>query len=148
MMIDEELRSTAFHEGGHAVVAEHLTGIAASIELVRTGKRGITWIAGRCLHAPGRTPGDCRSISLAGACAEILSGDSRDNLGDALLNPITARISASDAANAGGSYSRRDVWDCVALCRQLWPWITARAHIEINRFHQREVAGSASRAYS
>ena len=140
MTFTESLRSTAFHEAGHAVIAEYLTGFPAVVRLwPEAGRRRAR---GDCTHVVG-TFDQQRLIALAGACAEVLAGDASGNSGDALLNPILHRISASDSANAG-YYGRFEIDQCIVLCSRLWPLIDARARREISIFHEREAAGVAA----
>ena len=134
MNIDDNLRSTSFHEASHAVAAQHLTGLPATISIERISRAGAAWHRGRCAYAVPQSRDDAVLVALSGAVGEVLSGPKRGNLGDALLTPMLAAISRSDAIGAG-CFSRRDMSDCLALVRRLWPAIEARAQLEIHAFH-------------
>lgn len=136
---NHDLRRTAFHEAGHAVVAEHLSGAPAFVSIEQRSRDGGAWYAGRCAYAAPQSAAEQRLVSLAGACVETLDGPSRRNSGDALLRPIEAALSYSDRAGAG-AFSRSDVDACLKLLIQLWPAIERRALAEMAAFQFRAQA--------
>lgn len=134
----DDLWAVAVHEAGHAVVAEKLTGVPATITLERRRGNGSSWIKGECHHVRGPDARSRAMISLAGAVAETLfASDQAGNTGDALFNPIARRVSSADLANSGLTVVRPT--DVDAAIQIVWPLrsrIEERARCEVARFER------------
>lgn len=140
-----DLRLTAIHEAGHAVVAEALTGAPARVEIERHTDGRAVWHRGRCTHVVGATATERQLIALAGPIAETLATEHRSSYGDTLLRAVCQRMSVSDSTGAG-SFSRGDVDRAIRVVLQLWPSIEARGRQEIAlvQAHEQRRRGRAS----
>ncbi len=130
-----KLQRAAHHEAGHAVVAQHATGVRAAILIERRQRGSDVWFTGRCTHVVPHHERDQRLISLAGPVAEVIFEGAPLLSGEATCLEIEKRMSHSDRTGAG--YWIRDrlqLQDAWVLVHRLWPAIQARAAEEIRGF--------------
>ena len=137
-----DLRRTAVHEAGHAVVAEALTGAPATITIERRQRGPDTWYLGRCVHVQGATHQERALIALAGAVAEVLDGPLARSAPAVLGEAIEARLSVTDRNNAG-TFDWRDLDAAIRVVWRLWPSVDARARREFAQFEQLHRRGGA-----
>lgn len=130
-----DLRRSAVHEAGHAVVAEALTGAPARVEIERHTDGRAVWHRGRCTHVQGATVQEQQLIGLAGPVAEVLDSPHRGSTGDVLARAILGRMSTTDT-QAAGVFGRADLDRALQVVWRLWPSVEARAQREIARFHE------------
>jgi len=129
----DSLRVSSIHESGHAVVAEILTGQPARISIERMkNNAGDVWHKASCAHAVA-DPSSQRTISLAGACAEVQVNGHSASRGPVLLNAIHRAMSTSDREGAGNA-SREDVQATLDMVISNWTAIAARANLEVAKF--------------
>lgn len=132
-----DLRKTAVHEAGHAVVAEAVTGVAATVVIERRARGGSVWHKGRCIYVTPPTASEEQLIALAGPVAEVLASPQRGNSGDALASAIVACMSLSDMQGAG-LFGRADLDRALRVVWRLWPSVESRALREIAHFQDTE----------
>lgn len=132
-MDNETLRLLAYHEAGHAVVAEALTGKHAPIRLEQRGRalHGTAYYS-HSLDDHSRNVAIC----LAGAVAQVMARrDAGSLFGAAWYRAVADAVSDLDTANVSGQFTRDDFDRAAQLVRAHWAAIEQRAAAEIAHVH-------------